>query len=405
MFTIWGALLWKKKIFICTDRKFPRGDAGANRILNISKALKLKGWDVLVISLGKNDEQHFNSNSFLYEYEGVKYFNIKSSNNKYKRKFEHNLLDGSRVIGILKKQGIDVEDKVLIYSSAFFFTNKLLSFCKKRGIKVACDVVEWHQPFQFKTGRFGISYNLYKYCFENLYPSAKNIISISTYLNNYFSKKGCNTVLLPIFVEVNEDTDYYQSHSPVTNLIYPGNPYRKDSLITMLKALDSLSEEYRSRIRMHFTGSTIHHLYKCIPGEEVILDKLIKEKIVIVHSWMEYEELLYLYKRIDFALIARPINQVTKANFPSKIPELLEKGIPSITNKVGDIVNYLNDGYDSILYEGENVQECCDAIKRVLSLEKKEIERMHMNAKLSAIQKFDYKNSAMLLDDFFLNLI
>ena len=42
-----------KRLFICADRNFPRGDAGSNRILFMAKALQEKGWNVIVISTGK----------------------------------------------------------------------------------------------------------------------------------------------------------------------------------------------------------------------------------------------------------------------------------------------------------------------------------------------------------------
>ena len=41
-----------KRIFLCAERFFPRGDAGANRVLYIAKAMQEKGWEPIVISIG-----------------------------------------------------------------------------------------------------------------------------------------------------------------------------------------------------------------------------------------------------------------------------------------------------------------------------------------------------------------
>ena len=49
----------KKRVFICADRNFPRGDAGANRILFMAKALIEKGWHIIVISTGENNPQYY----------------------------------------------------------------------------------------------------------------------------------------------------------------------------------------------------------------------------------------------------------------------------------------------------------------------------------------------------------
>ena len=56
----------KKRLFICADRNFPRGDAGANRILFMAKALQEKGWNVTVISTGKKNEQDYNKEKNTY---------------------------------------------------------------------------------------------------------------------------------------------------------------------------------------------------------------------------------------------------------------------------------------------------------------------------------------------------
>lgn len=53
-----------KRLFICADRNFPRGDAGSNRILFMAKALQEKGWNVIVISTGKRNKQDYNATAF-----------------------------------------------------------------------------------------------------------------------------------------------------------------------------------------------------------------------------------------------------------------------------------------------------------------------------------------------------
>lgn len=395
-----------KRIFICADRSFPRGDAGANRILYISKALKKMNWDVLVVSIGKNDPKYLSANKKYYTYENIKYHNIEISSKKIMRTIEHNFIDGYRVIERLKQYDINKNDKVLIYSSSFNFTNVILKFLNKINVKSACDVVEWHQPFQFKLGKYDIKYILYKRCFENLYPNSLNIISISNYLSEHFKNQGCNTITLPIYIDIKKDNHIkYERDKNVLNLIYPGNPYRKDSLITMLKAIYKLDKSEKKRIVFHLTGVSKSHLYKCIPNNENLLDNLIDSGNIVIHSWMEYDELIKLYNNIDFAFIARPINIVTKANFPSKIPELMEKGIPPITNRVGDIVDYLDDGIDSILYDGDSVENCINAVRRILNLRGEEVEIMHQNARKTAVNKFDYNICNELLNNFFENLL
>lgn len=98
------------------------------------------------------------------------------------------------------------------------------------------------------------------------------------------------------------------------------------------------------------------------------MEEYIKQGVIVYHSWLEYSELMKLYEGVDFALLPRPINITTQANFPSKVPEMMNKGIPIIMNRVGDIADYLTDNVDSILYDGEGAENCVIAIRRVLAL-------------------------------------
>ena len=397
-----------KRIFVCADRSFPRGDAGANRILFMAKALVNKGWEAIVISIGKNDKKYYSTENKCYVYEGVKYLNVKTSNNRYIRMAEHNLFDGKRACDILTSFHACSTDKILLYSSNYTFSKSILDYSGSKGIKVACDIVEWHQPFQaqFPKGEKDFRYKQYKRFFEELVPSSHNVIAISEYLNKHFVECGCNTITLPIYVDTDSRGPFSKKKKDDTiHFIYPGDPRGKDDLLSMVGALCSLDKEERKRIRFHLTGASKSRLLECVPGQENKLESLIKEGTIIVHSWMKYEDLMDLYETVDFALLAREITIVTLANFPSKVPELLNKGIPVVINRVGDIANYLTDGKDAILYDGKGTEACLQAVRRVLSLSQDERYEMSKNAYDNARIVFDYHLCEDKLDSFFKTLV
>lgn len=392
----------KRRLIICADRSFPRGDAGANRILFMAKALQETDWDVFVISTGRNEEKYYDSSIGYYVYEGVKYRNIDISSNRYLRMIQHNFLDGKTAVKMMKSFKVTSDDVVMLYSSLYSFSNAVISFAYSLGCKVACDVVEWHQPFQFKGGEKGFRYKGYKRFFEELVPKTKNVIVISKCLDNHFSSLNCHTTVIPIYV----DTDKRQAwnreiDNSYLNLIYPGNPYRKDDLLSMLQAIEMLDDTEKDYVRFHLTGVNKSLLYSSIPGNESLLDALIDRETVCIHSWMEYDELLKLYQKIDFALLARPTNKITEANFPSKVPELMSKGIPIITNRVGDIIQYLDDGEDSILYDDPTAEGCRDAIRRTIGLSEEERIGMSKKAYENAELKFNYHLCSGRLNKFF----
>lgn len=383
-----------KRVFLCAERFFPRGDAGANRVLYIAKALQNQGWKVIVLSIGKNHEEHYTGTGYFYE--EIQYENITCMMSGAVQKVERLLFNGIKTVALLKKYSLTNTDRVYIYSSTAQYTSAVLQFAKKRGAAVVVDVVEWHQPFQFKYGKFDPRYRSFMKCFNKLFIEAGNAIAISDLLKSHFTEKGCNVLKLPIFIEPRESFSYKPEEGKL-NLIYPGNPYRKDSLEMMLEALNMLNSEEKRRICLHLTGVTRQLLEQSVPGKEYLLDL----NCVRIHGWMEYQELMKLYHSIDFALIGRPDNIVTRANFPSKVPELMNRGIPVIINSVGDIVEYLKPDKDAIFIEETTSEACFTALRKCLCKDRDELENMHRAAFESAHKIFDYKLNESELDFFF----
>lgn len=389
-----GRDIWMKRIFLCAERFFPRGDAGANRVLYIAKALQNQEWKVIVLSIGKNHEEHYTGTGYFYE--DIQYENITCMMSGAVQKVERLLFNGIKTVALLKKYSLTNTDKVYIYSSTAQYTSAVLQFSKKCGAAVVTDVVEWHQPFQFKYGKYDPRYSSFMKCFNKLFVEAGNVIAISEMLKSHFKEKGCNVLKLPIFIEPRESFSYKPEEGKL-NLIYPGNPYRKDSLEMMIEALNMLSSEDQSKICLHLTGVTRQLLEQSVPGKEYLLDL----DCVRIHGWMEYQELMDLYQSIDFALIARPDNIVTRANFPSKVPELMNRGIPVIINSIGDIVEYLRSDQDAILIEETTSEACFAALRKCLFKDKDELENMHRAAFESAHRIFDYRQNESKLDFFF----
>lgn len=391
-----------QRIIICADRNFPRGDAGSNRILFMAKALQETGWDIFVISIGHNEEKYYDSTLGCFVYEGVKYRNIDISSNKYIRKLQHNLLDGKNTVKMLQNLNVNTNDIILLYSSLYSFSSAVIAFGNSIKCKIACDIVEWHQPFQFKGGKKGFRYKAYNKFFEDLVPKTKNVIVISKCLDQHFSSIGCHTTLIPIYVDTdNREPWKKEIDCNHLNLIYPGNPYKKDDMLSMLQAIEMLKDEDKKYVKFHLTGVDKGLLYSSIAGNEKLLDSLMDRGTVHIHSWLEYDELLKLYQKIDFALLARPINKVTESNFPSKVPELMSKGIPVITNRVGDIVQYLEDGQDAILYDEPTAEACKKAIQRAIGLSNEERIKLSKRAFENAELKFSYHLCSRKMDRFF----
>lgn len=59
----------------------------------------------------------------------------------------------------------------------------------------------------------------------------------------------------------------------------------------------------------------------------------------IIHDWLGHGELIALYQKMHFLVIARNVCQRTLANFPSKVPEVMSLGIVPVVSDVVIIQN------------------------------------------------------------------
>lgn len=101
----------------------------------------------------------------------------------------------------------------------------------------------------------------------------------------------CNTIVVPIYVDIDKRKKLvFSSDEEYVNLIYPGNPYKKDDFESMVGSLMCLSEGERKRIKLHLTGASLASYKASAPGCEDIIDKYIEQGVIIYHSWMEYTE-------------------------------------------------------------------------------------------------------------------
>lgn len=390
--------MMKKKIYICASAHFPHGDAGANRIEYIAQALSLAPYDVVVLSCGKTPTTATVTNGYV-NYCGFRYRNLELSDPKKEK-----LLSGYMMASLLKKCGVTKDDIVYIYGSNSLFVSPVLKFCQRRHIKTVIDVVEWHQPFQYPKGEKDLRYKSSDKTFTKLAPKTNGIISISACIRDYYTDKGCYTDVFPVIIDAQSipcDIEK-KGTSDKIHLIYPGNPMYKDDIVVMLEGIAGLSKEEQQKITMHFTGVKEEKLRTYLGDQQTVFDRL--GDTVCFHGWMEYDELIALYQSVDFLYMSRPDNLVTRANFPSKLPELMAYGVVPIGNRVGDYYEYLTDGEDSVLFDCNTPQDCAAAIKRVLVTTKEERKQMCQNARNTVCEKFDYKKWSKKLDQFMENL-
>lgn len=387
-----------RRIFICCSDPFPFGTANSNYIRNFSKCLKSAGYDVTVVGIGKNRKE--DSVESAYVYQGIKYHNVDIPLKGAKNFLKAEVLTGAKMKSVLAEFGIRKTDYIFIYSSLFSVINTAVKLVQKD--HVISIEVEWLQPFQYKKGKLDPMYIIWNTAFNYRLKRIQRFLPISTTLQKMMLSKGRDAVVMPVLTDSSEvkfESGAHVKEHGVLNLIYSGAATNKDSFPCMIKALAALSEEELSGLQLHFTSLTEEKLRECMCGHEEEVNKVLPH--IVFHGWLEYQELLELYRKMDFTLLAREKNLATLSNFPSKIPELMAFGVIPLCSNVGDYTEiYLSDGIDSIQFEEDSVSSCNRAIKRALGLSDLDIATMKMNTRKCVEEKFDYINWCAFIRNF-----
>lgn len=363
-------------ILMITTGRFPAGDAGAVRMGIFSKILTDSGNTVTAIS--RTEENFSGKNLSIFATRG-------NSENKFKKTYEY-LLFSKRAKKILKTTS--PYEAVYVYNVPIRLFVYLKRYCKKQGIPLIHDCVEWYSSSEFKTGIFS-----HEFIFKNIInrfviDKSVRVISISKYLEKYFSKKGITTVRIPILADIPDKFEKTLEKDTVS-VMYAGSPGRKDLIGNAVRAYFYLSPDERKRLKLLFIGTGA----KQISGlSDIDIDKLEQEKNIVVLPRMSRDKVLEHFKSADFIVLPRnSAERYAKAGFPSKVVEALTHKTPIICNYSSDLADYLIDGKNSIIAESHMPDAICTAYKRIIALSIFEREKLQENAFETAKKHFCYR--------------
>ncbi len=389
----------RERLFILTNDPVPYGTANSNYIRNFANAVSMTGMSVIVIGMKNASDQ-------LYLYcseksETIQYWNLNETKEGAKNYLRVYFNYKKKYTDILKKFDAGKNDYIVVYSTEMD-TAKAAIMYKRVPLnhKAFCEV-EWFQPYQYKRGKLSSMYILWRIGFGYRMKTFAKAIPISESLDDLFKKKGCLTIIVPALVDTSDMRAQRKIDGNYVHFIYPGSASDKDSFPCMINAFASLDMEEMNRVRFHLTGNmTLDKLKNMVGIEEGQLKKI--KSILVFHGWLDYDELMDLYGKTDYLLLARPKNIVTLSNFPSKVPEMLNYGVVPVCSAVGDYTDkYLVDDVDSIQFVEDNVESCREAI--IKAIRKKDaglLPCMQFAARKTAVEKLDYRNWGQIIVDF-----
>jgi hypothetical protein len=198
-----------KRVMICLDGFFPRGDPGANRIFYLAKALALNNIEVIIVSFGKK------SNELMQEgiYCGIKYYTYNLCGNYIFNYINKKILSGFKVIKLLEKLNLTNDDIILIYGSNSLFVRVIYNYSRRKKVnKIILDVVEWHQSFEYTLGKYDFRYLSNCDTFYKMTKKVDKVIAISQEIENYFVKQNINVSIIPPLTDTQEQLFIYKEN-------------------------------------------------------------------------------------------------------------------------------------------------------------------------------------------------
>lgn len=380
------------RVFIMGSIGFPRGGAGANYDQYVALALKEVGWEVIILGCGKNRKEDKVNGQYIYK--GIEYWNEpKNLKVKYGISLKH-YKQAHYKYSMSKEDYYIVRDLgwLTLIKAILRYGTHHMSYVHFEDVLP----VQYNKPFinpKYWTDvvKWAIKQRL-----------IKKSLPISERLKEIDTGFGCRCMKLPIMADPDEFQYIKKECKPeVIEFIYPGAKLNgcEDNIEMMLKSFDRLSESEKKQVRLHITGATYEKLRSKFSEADQVLKNL--KEVLIIHDWMEYQELIRLYQSVDFLILVRYKNKATIANFPSKVPETLSFGIIPICTEVGEYTaSYLVNEENSLIFKPDDLEECYKSLLRAIHMSNSDFIKLRDNARKTAVNKFGYRNWSIKLSDF-----
>jgi len=272
--------------------------------------------------------------------------------------------------------------------------------CASRGIPLFSFVVEWHAPSGYE-GRWGpFDFLDGEVQRRLLNRRLSGVLCISKYLQNYYSKRRCRSLLLPPLLDLSEP-EWAAVPRPADP---PGRPLRilfsgsfaRDRQDLIIQAVKRVREE-GGALRLEYLGATREAITR-LPGVGAALVDSLGDGICF-HGRVPDAEVRLIAGAADFAVLFRPDARWSRACFPSKVPEFLALGVPILCNLTSDLGEYLQDGREALIAPDLTVGGLAATLRRALALSPAMLGAMRCSARTCA-SSFDARRFASLYRDF-----
>ena len=347
------------KALLVTFDKYPNGDAGAIRVHMFAKILNEAGYETFVISMGKST-----NNRIIVEDDGINHISYRGNSDNAISKVMYYAKFPIKLYNYLKQNDIDI----IIHTQVDVYSLYVIQdYGKRKKIPILYDSVEWYSESQFSNGKRARGYKQNdRYNMKYIQPP-EAVIAISSYLEKHFIARNVQTIRIPVIMDVSSTCIKKDQAKDCVEVLYAGNPGKKDYLANFINGLSMLNEDERKKVRFTIAGCTIKQLIDLCGIDEYILE-LVHDSIRVLGR-VSRSQVLEEYKSADFSVL-----------------------IPVICNITSDLGKYAEDGVNSIILEDIEPEQIAQTLRRIICLSANEKKEMKRNARNTAIKMFDYHN-------------
>lgn len=364
---------------------FPEGGAGARRVLGNAQSLVAAGYDVVVVSA-----QVDGSGGSLRAFSpGISIMSTGERDAEHlprALKRARYVFMGSRTRDWIAAAPVPPA-AVILYSGYTPYLMHLTGLCRRRGIPLIFDAVEWYTASS--TAGFLASPYLWntELAMRMLIPRLDGVIAISSYLADYYRSRGLAVAQVPPTLDTSAVAPRVEEGAVtgLTRLAYCGSASndRLDLVIAALKKVDPQGE----RFRLDIAG----------PSADEVAALLGRRQAAGLPTWLRshgrtsHAQSLEITRAADFSIFLRNINRVSTAGFPTKFVESLALGTPVITNLTSDLGEVLRDGENGLVCPSPAVEALVPVLERAHGTRKPVLARMRKVARATAETRFDYR--------------
>ncbi|SCL73992.1 glycosyltransferase [Micromonospora peucetia] len=369
--------------------RFPWGEPGSRRVFGLAQSMAAAGRDVVVVSGESGPKTPVTvstAGAGLLRHVGAG--ERPSADASIVSKAVQMVVRlGERTVRWLDEQPTRPEC-VVVYGGGAQYMARVGRWCRRNGVALVADVVEWYAPHQMPGGALGPPHLSAKLALRHQYPRCQGIIAISSLLERHYRERGCRVLLVPPTLDVFEVKP--GGHAVTTeagplNAVYFGTPGRKDLLTTIIRATDAVSR--RTPVTLSVYGPTVEQVRDLLDGADL-------PSSVRVPGRVPQQDVEAIVRNADFSVLVRPSERFTHAGFPTKFVESLACGTPVIANLTSDMGRYLQDGRQGFVCVDHSSTELERVLRRAAMLPRSQHEEMRVAARATAESSFDYRRFA-----------